>query len=68
MNGKHGTLRITAAMTLPISMAAATVGLAAWLALAGTPRASPQIQRAQVIVIDDLPPVPCPMVGNLPAC
>lgn len=68
MNGKHGTLRLTAAMTLPIGMAGATVGLALWLAVTGAPRAAPRSLKAQVVVIDDLPPVPCPMVGNSPAC
>ncbi len=69
MTAKHDTLRITAAMTLPIGMAAATVALAGWLAVGSARPTQPHIPRAaQIIVIDDLPPVPCPLVGNRTAC
>jgi hypothetical protein len=67
MNARPGTLRIMAAMTLPITMAAASVALAAWLAVGRAQPTRPHV-GPQVIVIDDLPPVPCPMVGNRTAC
>lgn len=69
MSAKHGSLRILAAMTFPIGMAAATLGLAAWLAATSSqPPRHPRGVRAQVIIIDDMPPVPCPLLGNVTSC